>query len=67
MMDSFEINSRKSRSVYVVTGDKKRAWLSVSGEASTNKNVLAEIERIRISGASFDHAVWTAKQLSQTY
>lgn len=63
----YEVKSTKSETVYTVKGESSRAYLAVSGEASTNRKVLAEIERIRRGGADFATAKWTANQLARTY
>lgn len=62
-----EFKSRKSRSVYTVSGSVERTFLTVSGEAASNRKVQDEVARIRRSGASWDEAVWTAKMLQNTY
>ena len=62
-----EIRSKKSNSIYSVSGTKERAYLTVTGEACYKANVQKEIERIRKSGATWDEAVWTAKMLASTY
>lgn len=62
-----EFKSKKSRSVYTVSGSVERTFLTVSGEAATNRKVLDEVARIRKSGATWDEAVWTAKMLANTY
>ncbi len=64
---TYEIKSTKSDTIYTVKGESTRAFLAVSGEASTNRKVLAEIERIRRGGADFATAKWTANQLARTY
>lgn len=62
-----EFKSKKSRSVYTVSGSVERTFLTVSGEAASNRKVQDEVARIRRSGASWDEAVWTAKMLQNTY
>lgn len=62
-----EFKSKKSRSVYTVSGSVERTFLTVSGEAESNRKVQDEVARIRRSGASWDEAVWTAKMLQNTY
>ena len=62
-----EFKSMKSRSVYTVSGSVERTFLTVSGEAASNRKVQDEVARIRRSGASWDEAVWTAKMLQNTY
>ena len=64
---TYEINSTRSNTIFTVTGDKSRAYLTVSGEASTNRKVLAEVDRIRRGGSDFATAKWTANQLARTY
>lgn len=62
-----EFKSMKSRSVFTVSGKTERTFLTVSGEAATNRKVQDEVARIRRSGATWDEAVWTAKMLANTY
>lgn len=59
--------STKSKSTYIVSGCKERAYIKATGEASTNANVKAEIERIRKGVCDLDTALWTAKMLASTY
>jgi hypothetical protein len=66
-MDTLEIHSKKSNSIYTVSGRKERTFLTVTGEAYSKAKVQKEIERIRRSGATWDEAVWTAKMLASTY
>ena len=67
MMPTQEFKSKKSNSVFTVSGKTERTFLTVTGEAYYNKNVQKEIARIRQSGATWDDAVWTAKMLASTY
>lgn len=62
-----EFRSKKSRTIYTVSGSVERTFLTVSGEAASNRKVQDEVARIRRSGASWDEAVWTAKMLQNTY
>ncbi len=62
-----EFTSKKSRSIFTVTGDKDRAFITVSGEASSNRKAQDEITRVRRGRCDWDAAVWTAKMLSSTY
>ena len=62
-----EIHSKKSNSIFIVSGTKERAYLTVTGEACYKAKVQKDIERIRKSGATWDEAVWTAKMLASTY
>ena len=66
-MPTQEFHSKKSNSIFTVSGSVERPLLTVSGEASCNRKVQAEIARIRRSGATWDEAVWTAKMLASTY
>lgn len=59
--------STKSKSTYIVSGCKERAYIKATGEASSNAKVKAEIERIRKGGCDLDTALWTAKMLASTY
>ena len=67
MMPTAEFKSRKSNSIYTVSGKTERTFLTVTGEAFYNKKVQDEVARIRKSGATWDEAVWTAKMLASTY
>ena len=62
-----EIHSKKSNSIFTVSGTKERAYLTVTGEACYKAKVQKEIARIRQSGSDWDTAVWTAKMLASTY
>lgn len=62
-----EYKSKKSHSVFIVKGDKDRAYLIASGEAATLPKVLKAIERVRKEGGDFATVDWTARQLSNTY
>lgn len=66
-MISEEFKRKKSRSVFTVSGKTERTFLTVSGEAATNRKVQDEVARIRKSGATWDEAVWIAKMLAATY
>ena len=59
--------STKSKSTYIVSGCKERAYINATGEASKNTKVKAEIERVRKGRCDWDTAVWTAKMLAATY
>lgn len=63
-----EYKSRKSASTYTVSVKDGKAYICVTGEASTNRKVLDEIERIR-RGGGCDKATaeWTARMLSNTF
>lgn len=66
-MSEKEYRSAKSDSRFIVRGEQNRAYLLVSGEASTNSKVLRECERIRRGGASFEMACWVAREFARTY
>lgn len=66
-MDTLEIHSKKSNSIFTVSGRKERTFLTVTGEACYKSKVQKEIARIRQGGADWDTAVWTAKMLASTY
>lgn len=66
-MPTQEFRSKKSHSIFTVSGKVERTLLTVTGEAFYNRKVQAEIARIRRSGATWDEAVWTAKMLASTY
>lgn len=59
--------SRKSRSEFTVKGTPSRAFLAVTGEAVTNSKVMKAINQIRVQGADFATADWTARMLANTY
>lgn len=65
--ENVEYRSLKSRTIYIVNGTKTRAYLQVTGEASTNPKVIKEIDRIRRQGGSWYEVEMTAKQFSHTY
>lgn len=62
-----DIKSTKSNSTFSVQGTEQRAYLIVTGEATTNAKVMKEIERIRTGGATFAEVKWTAKMLAKTH
>jgi hypothetical protein len=66
-MDTLEIHSKKSNSIFTVSGTKERAYLTVTGEACYKSKVQKEIKRIRESGGSYDEVAWTARMLASTY
>lgn len=66
-MAPVEIRSKKSNSIYTVSGMKERAFLTVTGQAYANAKVQKEIARIRRNRADWDTAVWTAKMLASTF
>ncbi len=66
-MATMEIHSRKSNSIYTVSGTKERAFLTVTGQAYAKAMVQKEITRIRQGGADWDTAVWTANMLASTF
>lgn len=66
-MSENEYKSKKSRSTFVARGEKDRAYLVVTGEASTKAKVMKEVERIRIGGGTFFEVDSLAKQLAATY
>lgn len=59
--------SRKSRSEFTVSGTKARAYLTASGEAATNPNVMKLIAEVRRTATDFATADWEARMLSNTY
>lgn len=62
-----EYVSKKSKSRYIVRGTKERAFLVVTGEATTMTKVMEEVRRVRVGGSDFATVEWTARQLSNTY
>ena len=62
-----EYRSSKSRSVFSAKGTPSRAFLAVTGEAATNSKVMKTINQIRVQGADFATADWTARMLANTY
>lgn len=61
------IESEKSASTFVVSGRKERAYIRATGEASRNRKVKDEIERVRRGGCDLETAKWTARMLAKTY
>jgi hypothetical protein len=66
-MSETSYRSTKSHSTFVVTGEPRRAYLNVYGEAATNAKVKKEVDRIRISGGTFTDVAFTARELARTY
>ena len=66
-MSETSYRSTKSHSTFVVTGEPRRAYLNVYGDASSNPKVKKEIERIRMSGGTFNDVAFIARELSRTY
>lgn len=59
--------SKKTASQFIARGEPNRAYLIVEGEAATVGKVMKEVERIRVSGADFATADWTARMLANTF
>lgn len=59
--------SKKTASKFIARGEPSRAYLVVEGEAATVGKVMKEVERIRVSGADFATADWTARMLANTF
>lgn len=59
--------SRKSRSEYTVNGTPTRAYLTVSGEAATNPDVIKMVDEVRRTKTDFATADWEARMLSNNY
>ena len=62
-----EYKSTKSETLYKVTGEKDRAFLEVTGQASTKAKVTKEVERIRKQRENFDTVAFIAREFSRTY
>lgn len=62
-----EINGKRTNSTFIAKGTKERAYLIVTGEASTNRRVLKEIERVRTGGGDFDTVAWKARMLANEF
>lgn len=62
-----EYKAKKSRSVFTAKGTPSRAFLAVTGEAATNSKVMKAINQIRVKGADFATADWTARMLANTF
>ena len=62
-----EYKYKKSHSIFAAKGTPRRAFIAVTGEAATNPKVLKAVNGIRVSGADFATADWTARMLSNTY
>ena len=59
--------SAKSESTFTATGNKERAFLVVTGEASTKAKVTKEVARIRVEGENFDTVAFIARQFAATH
>lgn len=66
-MAEHEYKSRKSNTVYIVSGETNRAYLQATGEMATNPKVMAQISEARINGYDFATVDWMARQLSNTF
>lgn len=62
-----EYSSSKSKSRFIAKGTPSRAFLTVTGEAATNSKVQKTVNQIRVQGADFATADWTARMLARTY
>lgn len=62
-----EYKAKKSRSVFTAKGTPRRAFIAVTGEAATNSKVQKTVNQIRVQGADFATADWTARMLARTY
>lgn len=62
-----EYNASKSNSRFVVTGEPKRAYLAVEGEAAVNPKVQKQCEQVRKGGGSFDEVCWMARMLARDF
>lgn len=62
-----EYKSTKSESVFKVVGEKDRAFLEVSGQASTKAKVMKEVDRIRRQRENFDMVAFIAREFSRTH
>lgn len=69
MADEKTVNykSRKSHSEFSVKGTPTRAYLAVSGEAATNRDVQEKISDVRKGSYDFATVDWMARQLKETY
>lgn len=59
--------STKSHTEYTVTERNGRAYLSVTGEASTYAKVVKQINEVRLGGGTFEMVCWMARQLAHTF
>ena len=66
-MNEHVYKSKKTASQFIARGEPNRAFLIVEGEAATVGKVVKEVERIRVSGADFATADWTARMLANTF
>ena len=66
-MPEHEYKSRKSKTVYIVTGTPTRAYLQATGEMATNSKVIEQMANVRKGAYDFATVDWMARQLSNTY
>lgn len=59
--------SRKSNTVYIVSGEPRRAYLQATGEKANNPKVIEQIADVRKGGYDFATVDWIARQLSNTH
>lgn len=64
MSQTIEEHGKKTNSVFTVTGEPKRAFLSVSGEAATDRKVIDEVARVRKCAYDWNTVTWIARQLA---
>lgn len=64
---SEEFSGKRTASKFIVQGTDERAFLVVTGEAATKRDVIKECEKIRIGGGDFSTVAWTARMLANRY
>ena len=68
MMKKEEFKSEKSNSIFTVSGENERTFLTVTGEAAKNRKVQEEVEAVRRkNGTCWDLAVWKARMLARKF
>lgn len=66
-MAEITYKSKKSNTVYIVSGEPGRAYLQATGEMSTNSKVIEQMANVRKGSYDFATVDWMARQLSNTY
>ena len=68
MMKKEEFKSEKSNSIFTVSGENERTFLTVTGEAAKNRKVQEEVEAVRRkNGTCWDLAVCKSRMLARKF
>lgn len=59
--------STRTNSRFIVSGEEKRAFLAVEGEAAVVSKVQRQCDLVRRGGGTFEEVCWMARQLARDY